>query len=93
MECITKDNHKIYWNCPGPHFCDGYNYVNGILLRIRDQHISSGRLQCPMIFHFYRILAVKKMLTFQFSITVNSKYIITITDNKKTKSPITANNE
>ena len=33
------------------------------------------------------------MLTFEFSITVNSKYIITITDNKKTNSPITANNE
>ena len=24
MEFITKDNHKIYLNCPGPHFCDGY---------------------------------------------------------------------
>ena len=24
MEFITKDNHKIYLNCPGPYFCDWY---------------------------------------------------------------------
>ena len=92
MEFITKDNHKIYLNCPGPHFCDGYMSMKSFS-EYGANIFSSGRSQCPIIFNLYRILTVKKMLTFQFSITVNSKYIITITDNKKTKSPITANKE
>ena len=92
MEFITKDNHKIYLNCPGPHFCDGYMLMESFSeYRTNILVVVDPNGQWSSIYTEYWLS--KKMLTFQFSITVNSKYIITITDNKKTKSPITANKE